>query len=640
MTPDSKSRSGQPPAKVDAVFEARLERYWPDLLEGLQVVYGERQNFPALLERLQARLVLANRTRNAELKALDLRRMLNPDWFQRPDMLGYQVYTERFAGTLNGVRDRAPYLKELGVTYLHLMPLLEPRPDPNDGGYAVRSFERVRPDLGAMDDLEALAGALRALGISLCLDLVINHVAQEHDWAERARAGDAHYQDYFLTFPDRRLPDEYERTLPEVFPENAPGNFTFDDRMGRWVWTTFNGYQWDLNWANPEVFLEFVNIILDLANRGVEALRLDAIAFIWKRLGTNSQNLPEVHAITQALRAAARIAAPAVIFKAEAIVAPADLINYLGRGARWGKVSDVAYHNSAMVQVWSSLASRDVRLFRQALRAFPENPPSTSWITYIRCHDDIGWAVADQDAAAVGWTGEGHRKFLSDFYSGAFPGSFARGLVFQENPRTADRRICGSTASLAGLELALEAHDERLVSLAVERILLAHAFIFGFGGLPIIYMGDELATLNDYDQEPRHAGDNRWVQRPRQDWVRAECRHDPNTLEGRVFQGLVNMVRVRRSTPQLHAATPSRAIDVGNDHVLGLERRHPLGLMLQIYNFSEEWQSLPASVLWETGLYNPIERIGGARLNLNGSGWTLPPYARLWVTEAPLGGSQ
>ncbi|HEX2864850.1 MAG TPA: alpha-amylase family protein [Deinococcales bacterium] len=621
----------------DPVFAARLERYWPELLEGLRPVYGRHPGFEGLLERLRGVLVEAHAARSDGLRALDLRRMLSPDWFERPGMIGYQAYTERFAGSLNGVRERVSYLKELGVTYLHLMPLLEPRPAPNDGGYAVRDFDRVRGDLGSMDDLEALAGTLRENGISLCLDLVINHVAREHEWAERARAGEETFRDYFHTFPDRELPDQYERSLPEIFPETAPGNFTWDEQMGRWVWTTFNRYQWDLNWANPDVFLEFVRIITRLANRGVEVFRLDAIAFIWKRMGTNCQNLPPVHAITQALRAAARIVAPAVIFKAEAIVAPSDLIHYLGRGAHWGLVSDIAYQNSVMVQVWSSLASRDARLFRQAIRAFPDNPPSTSWIMYIRCHDDIGWAVADSDAAAVGWTGDGHRRFLSDYYSGAFPRSFARGLVFQENPRTGDRRICGSTASLIGLERALQEGDERGVNLAVERILMGHAIIFGFGGIPSIYMGDELATLNDYgyERDPAHVGDNRWVQRPIQDWERAERRHNPRTLEGRVFQGLQALARARQATPHLHAATHSRAVNVGNDHVLGLERHHPLGLMLQLYNFSEDWQGLSPSVLWNRGFRNPVDRLSGERLHPNGSGWVLPPYARVWITDAP-----
>lgn len=419
-------------------FQLRFERYGSELRDGLSAVYPDA---PDLMQRLLEVMIHADHERSGDLKRLDAQRLLSPDWFQKEDMIGYVCYADRFAGTLTGVQEHVPYLEELGVKYLHLMPLLKPREGENDGGYAVADYREVRPDLGDMRDLARLAKRLRASGVSLCLDLVLNHVAREHEWAEKARAGNAKYRDYFHLFPDRTLPDSYEQTLPEVFPDFAPGNFSWDEQAQSWVWTTFNHYQWDLNWANPDVFLEFAELILYLANRGVEIFRLDAIAFMWKRLGTNCQNQSEVHAITQALRAVARIVAPAVVFKAEAIVAPEELLFYLGRGAHHGKVSDLAYHNSLMVQIWSSLASRDIRLMERALSVFPPKPTSTAWGMYVRCHDDIGWAISDADADAVGLSGEGHRRFLSDFYSGVFPGSFARGLVFQHNPRTGDRRI-------------------------------------------------------------------------------------------------------------------------------------------------------------------------------------------------------
>ena len=392
------------------------------------------------------------------------------------------------------------------------MPLLTPRPAPNDGGYAVADYTTVRDDLGDVADLRELATTLRDAGISLCIDLVLNHTAREHAWAQAARAGDAEKRDYYLVFPDRHLPDLYEQSLPEVFPDFAPGSFTWDDEVQGWVWTTFNDYQWDLNWANPAVLAEFAEILLGHANLGVEVFRLDAIAFLWKRMGTACQNQPEVHDVTQALRAVARIAAPAVLFKAEAIVGPADLPAYLGTDQHAGKVSDLAYHNSLMVQVWSMLASGEVRLASLALQSLPPPPATTSWITYVRCHDDIGWAIDDTDAWRAGLDGFAHRRFLSDWYAGAFPGSWARGLVFQENPDTGDRRISGSLASLAGLE----AEDPG----AVARILLAHAVVLSYGGLPVLWMGDELGLLNDrgWAGDPAHAGDNRWAHRPRMPW--------------------------------------------------------------------------------------------------------------------------
>ncbi|MEW6422832.1 MAG: alpha-amylase family glycosyl hydrolase, partial [Deinococcota bacterium] len=327
-------------------FLLRLERYGDDLLAGLRAVYGDQVE--ALQERLLEVMLHAYHARPAELRRLDEARLLRPDWLQRPEMVGYVAYADRFAETLKGVQGRLDYLEGLGVKYLHLMPLLKPREGENDGGYAVQDYRSVRPDLGTMDDLSALAQGLRGRGISLVLDLVLNHVAREHEWAVRARAGDPKYRAYFHIFPDRSGPDAFEATLPEIFPDFAPGNFSYDEAAQGWVWTTFNSYQWDLNWANPDVFLEFVDIILYLANRGVEVFRLDAIAFLWKRLGTDCQNQPEVHDLTRALRAAARIVAPAVAFKAEAIVAPADLIHYLGTRVHHGKVSDMAYHNSLM----------------------------------------------------------------------------------------------------------------------------------------------------------------------------------------------------------------------------------------------------------------------------------------------------
>ncbi|HET6209504.1 MAG TPA: alpha-amylase family protein, partial [Jatrophihabitans sp.] len=509
---------------------------------------------------------------------------------------------DRFATDLAGVADRIDYLRELGVSYLHLMPLLRPRPGDSDGGYAVADYRSVRPDLGTMADLRRLAGRLRASGVSLVLDLVLNHVAREHPWAQAARAGDEYYRAFFHTFADRELPDAYERSLPEVFPDFAPGNFSWDEQLNAWVWTTFNSFQWDLNWTNPEVLLAYAEIVLFLANAGVEVLRLDAIAFLWKRLGTDCQNQPEVHAITQVLRALARIAAPAVSFKAEAIVGPSELVHYLGRGARHGKVSDLAYHNSLMVQLWSMLAAQDVRLAVRALRRLPPIPASTAWITYLRCHDDIGWAIDDDDAAAVGLNGFAHRAFLSDYYSGRFPGSPANGLVFQANPATGDRRISGMAASLAGLEHA--GTDPARQQQVLDRLLLAYALVLGWGGIPVIWMGDELALTNDPDwaAEDGHGGDNRWTHRPRMDWAVAALRHDPASVPGRMFAGLRGLAGCRAGLPQLHASMPAEVLEPADPGVLPVLRSHPIGPLLGLYNVTSSWRPYPLRLVAELGL--------------------------------------
>jgi len=587
---------GEPPHD-QVVFSTRLQRYWPDLLTGLTGAYPDHA--PEMAHRLVEIAAQNFQQRPADLRLLDLRRHADPQWYQHQQMLGYATYADLFAGDLKGVADRVDYLAELGVTYLHLMPLLKPRPGQNDGGYAVMDYRAVRSDLGSIDDLRELATVLRSHRISLTLDLVLNHVAAEHQWAVNARNGDPLYRQYFHMFADRELPDAYERTLPEVFPDFAPGNFTYDEESHSWVWTTFNNWQWDLNWHNPEVFYEFADLILWLANLGVECLRLDAIAFIYKRMGTNCQNQPEVHAITQALRTVARIAAPALIFKAEAIVGPADLAPYLGVGKHAGKVSDLAYQNSLMVQIWSALAAKDTRLFCAAMNRFPAKPPTTVWGTYLRCHDDIGWAIDDGDAASVGLNGYEHRRFLADYYAGLYPMSDARGLVFQENLLTGDRRISGTAASLAGVEAALISGDDIHLDLAIRRYVLAYCLVFGFGGLPLIYMGDELGLPNyhDFVDDPDHADDNRWVHRPPMPWDSVDRRHMPGTVEYRIWHALRHVITVRSSLPSLDASVESEILDPVNPAVLVFLRRFSSQTMVGVYNVTAESQKLARWVI-------------------------------------------
>jgi amylosucrase len=632
--------AGVPEYRRDT-FALRLQRWWADLIDGLDAVYGEAA--PDLALRLVRLMAAAHRTRPADLARLDELRTLTPQWLSAPQMLGYAAYAERLTGdrehpgTLVGVADRIPYLKELGVTYLHLMPLLRPRPGDSDGGYAVADYRTVRPDLGTVADLSALAAELRANGISLVLDLVLNHVAREHEWAVAARAGSEKYRAYFMVYPDRAEPDAYEATLPEVFPDFAPGSFTWDADLSGWVWTTFNSWQWDVNWANPDVFAEYADIVLFLANAGVEVVRLDAIAFVWKRLGTNSQNQPEVHSITQALRAVARIACPAVAFKAEAIVGPADLVQYLGRGTHHGKVSDLAYHNSLMVQVWSMLAARDVTLAAHALRALPPIPASAAWVTYVRGHDDIGWAIDDADAAAVGLSGSGHRWFLSEWYSGLFPGSTAHGLVFQENPATGDRRISGTAAALAGIDAARDGSDPTALDVAVARLLLAYSIVAGWGGVPVVWSGDELAARNDADwaTEPGHSTDNRWVHRPRLDPDRAALRTLGGTVESRMFAGIAHLAAVRARLPHLHASVAAEVLDVNDPGVLPVLRRHPLGNFLGLYNVTADWRPFPGRRLRELALDMGTDALSGTRVVISGDDnvW-LSPYAALWITAS------
>lgn len=608
----------------DDAFAVRFERFFTELRDPLFTLYGEDLRFPAAWERLLAAIARTAAGRSRELRMLDHEREVTPDWLQREQAVGYVTYVDRFAGTLQGVRERLPYLRELGITYLHLMPLLAARPAPNDGGYAVVDYGAVEPALGTMDDLRALADDLRAAGMALCVDLVLNHVAAEHPWARDPA--------FLHTFPDRTEPDAFERTLPDVFPDTAPGSFTFAEEHASWVWTTFNGYQWDLDYTNPDVFVAMAEAMLGLAAAGVDVLRLDAAPFLWKRLGTNCQNQPEVHELLQAFRAAMRIAAPAVAFKAEAIVAPRDLVPYLGTGKHEGKECDLAYHNVLMVLLWSALASGRVGLMTATLLAMPPVPPGAGWLTYVRCHDDIGWAITPEDAARVGEDAYLHRRFLADWYAGDFPGSFARGARFQPDPRTGEARTSGSCASLAGLESAT---DDAARELAVRRILLLHAIAFAHGGLPLIYMGDELGLRNDasYLEDPSTSDDNRWMHRPAMDWTAAERRHDPATVEGRLWAGLQRLIAARRATRAIHVQGVVEPLWTGNDHVFGLCREQAGARLLVLGNFSGAPQPVGLGVLRERGfeLTEAAGDVDGRPVEHYQDFVVLAPYQHLWL---------
>ena len=605
----------------------RFDNWANDLWDGIDAVYDGHKTLPQVIDVI----VKIHKGRSASLRHRDNQRILKPDWFQDPNSVGYVCYTDLFAGDLQGIRSKISYLKDLGVTYLHLMPLLKPRPGNSDGGYAVMDYKSVRPDLGTMKDLAELADDLHNAGISLTLDLVLNHVAKEHEWAARARSGEQKYEEYFYAYPDRKIPDQFEVTLPEVFPTFAPGNFTFNKEMNKYVWTTFNEFQWDVNWSNPNLFLEYVDIIGYLANQGTDCVRLDAIAFIWKRLGTNCQNQPEVHSITQALRAISKIVTPALIFKAEAIVGPQDVVHYLGQGKHAGKVSDLAYHNSLMVQIWSAFAARDGRLLDTALSRFAPVPTTSAWATYLRCHDDIGWAIDDSDAQAAGINGHAHRNFCADFYGNEFKGSFARGVHFQSNPLTGDRRTSGSAASLIGIQRAIENKDAADLSTAINRLICAYAIVFGFGGIPLLYMGDEIGMLNDesYKKDPAKADDNRWLHRPKMDWALVQSAQKGEGVAGRVFSAISSLINARKNLNSIHASVTAETDTRNDGAILLIRRKHAAGTLTQIYNLTEKTQYLDS---FNVAFGDRIEAISGRKMHFAGQ-IAVPPYAAWWIHE-------
>jgi glycosidase len=617
-------------------FLTRAHAHFPPLLERLVHLYGARYDFFFHLEELMALLADAWFARPDALKQLDAPREHNPQWFQSNQMLGGVCYVDLFAENLNGIRAKIPYFQELGLTYLHLMPLFQvPQPE-NDGGYAVSSYRDVNPALGTMEQLRELADALHDAGIVLVVDFVFNHTANDHEWAQRALRGDPEYADYYFIFPDRTIPDRYDKTLREIFPDVRRGSFTkfslppsatlppsppgggmSPSEREVWVWTTFHSFQWDLNYRNPAVFNSMAREMLFLANQGIDVLRLDAVAFIWKELGTNCENLPEAHMLIQAFNILARIAAPGLLFKSEAIVHPDEVVKYIS-----AEECQLSYNPLLMALLWNSLATRKTRLLKQAMDKRFALSPDCAWVNYVRVHDDIGWTFSDEDAWTLGVNGFDHRRFLNDFYTGKFEGSFARGLPFQFNPDTGDMRISGTCASLAGLEKALAENDAQQSEYAIRRILLLHGIIMLIGGIPLIYLGDEIAMLNDYayQNDPAKAHDSRWVHRPRFDWERASKRNDPATVQGRVFMGLHALLHVRK-THDLFSGGRMRVRDTGNDHVFAFER-HNGSRLIVLANFSEQPQRINDPML-RVQTMDAAPLYGGEYL---GADVTLAPY--------------
>ena len=613
-------------------FESRLHDHWRQLFRLLYQLYGKRYDFFYHVEQILCTAATAWHERPDELCEQDRRRTNEPDWFQSEKIVGGALYVDLFSENLCKAREHVQYFKDLGLTYLHLMPLFAVRPGNNDGGYAISNYRSVDPRLGTMDDLRMLASDLRAAGISLVLDFVFNHTADDHQWAQRAQAGEREYQEFYYIFPNRSLPEQYERTLREIFPTVRRGNFTWHDGMQQWVWTTFNSFQWDLNYRNPAVFRAMLEELYFLANMGVDILRLDAVAFIWKQMGTTCENLPEAHAVIQAFNHLARIATPGLLFKSEAIVHPDEVVKYVRPDE-----CQISYNPTLMALLWESLATRKVELLVQTLRHRYRLPENTSWVNYLRCHDDIGWTFDDQDAAAIGITAYNHRQFLNDFYTGQFPGSFARGIPFQENHETGDMRISGTMASLAGLEQAVEEEDEQKKHLAVRRMMLLHGITLSIGGIPLLYLGEEWGMLNDYDfaLDPAKAGDSRWIHRPKMRWdylddLDAHIDSENGSIGSRIFKSTQRLIAIRKANPAL-AGQNMELVGTSNPHVLGYLRIREGHRMVVLANFSEEEQSVEGNKLRTAGLGRFFEDVIQNKTYMTSEPVVLEPYQILWL---------
>ncbi|MCB1850279.1 MAG: alpha-glucosidase C-terminal domain-containing protein [Gammaproteobacteria bacterium] len=604
-------------------------------------LYGQRDDFQQQLVRLVE--VMASRyiKRSAELEEIDKSRERNYNWFLSQEWVGMALYADGFAGNLEGVKNRLPYLQDLGVNMMHIMPMMVCPEGASDGGYAVSNFRDIDKRVGSLEELDLLADSMRKRGMLLALDVVVNHTSDEHEWARQARAGEQKYQDYYYTFPHRDVPDMFEESMPEIFPETSPGNFTWVTEMDRWVMTVFNSYQWDLNYSNPGVFIEMVDVILFWANHGADIVRLDAVAFLWKKIGTSCQNLKEAHLILQLMKDCCQVTAPGVLFIAEAIVAPLEIIKYFGEDAVIAKECEIAYNATFMALLWDAIATKNARLLSQGIRSLPNKLDRATWLNYVRCHDDIGLGFDDADIIRVNYEPVPHRRFLLDYFTGKFAGSDARGQRFGSNLKTGDARISGSLASLVGLEAAVEAQDDAAIDRSIKLILLLHSMILSFGGIPLLYYGDEIGTLNDcsFLDDANKAGDNRWMHRPRIDWDKAELRNQHGSVEQRIFDGLKKLIAVRKTLPAFADFNNRELLQVDNEHLFVFLRSHPEKAsekVLVVGNFDERPQHLDLSNLgsWGQFWYGQTQDLASGELpSMFKNQLVVPPFRFYWLTD-------
>ncbi len=593
---------------ADRVFLTRLGANFYAIHDLFVRLYGDRDDCYASLEGLVRVLAKRYRERPERMRNRDREREANPGWFLEPDLVGMALYTDGFAKNIEGVRDRLDYFEELGVDLLHLMPLMRCPPGASDGGYAVSDFREVDPRVGTLEQVKELGRRMHERRMLLMLDVVINHTSNEHEWVQAARAGEEKYRDYYHTFEDREIPDQFEQTMPSIFPETAPGNFTWDEELQRWVMTVFNDYQWDLDYRNPAVFVEMIDIVLFWANCGADVLRLDAVAFIWKQLGTACQNLPEAHLLLQLFTDCCQVSAPGLLLVAEAIVAPTEIAKYFGEDAVVARECDIAYNATLMALLWDGVATQNAKLLRQGIKHLPVKLSGSTWLNYLRCHDDIGLGFDDADIVRAGYDPWAHRRFLLDYFTGVHDWSDARGQRFGENPESGDARIAGSLASLVGLEAAMERGDAAEIDLAIDRILMLHAVIMSFNGIPLLYYGDELGTFNDdsYLEDPHRSSDARWLHRPRLDDADRARREVPGSPARRIFDGLTHLIRTRRGVAAFTDRDDRVVLEFPDEHLLAYTRGADDEAVIVVANFDREPHEFRLDHLPE-----PFRRSGG-----------------------------
>ena len=567
----------------DEVFQQRLKERHDELRWLYMELYGNDSMFAELLENMRNYYL----ERKDELKSLDRDREADPGWYRRNDMLGMMLYIDNFAGNMKGVRERLDYLEKCNVNYIHLMPFLETPEGRSDGGYAVSDFRKVQEKLGSMEDLENLTAACHGRGINVCMDFVMNHTSEDHEWARRARQGEGEYMSRYFFFENAYLPSLYEKTVPQVFPTTAPGNFTWLPDAGHFVMTSFYPYQWDLNYKNPRVFNEMMYNFLYLANRGIDIIRIDAVPYIWKELNTQCRNRPQVHTIVRMMRILTEIVCPGVLLLGEVVMEPEKVVPYFGTVEK--PECHMLYNVTTMATTWHTVATRDVKLLKKQLDIVNSLPRDYVFLNYLRCHDDIGWGLDFASLAADGMEERAHKKYLNDYFQGYAGAGNSRGELYNADPVTGDARFCGTTASMCGIEKAAAEQDPQAMERAIRLDVMLHAYMFMQSGIPVLYSGDEIGQLNDYGyrEDPLKAADSRYIHRGAMNWELAERSADKDTTEGKISGWLGRLEQIRKREKAFVSGADTWTVDTWDPSVLCIGRYFEGEKILGLFNFSE-----------------------------------------------------
>ena len=585
--------------KNDSIFQHRLERHHDEL----RWLYMELYQNGDMFAELCSQMYEYYNCRSKKLKERDLKREKGTDWYHGKDMLGMMLYTDNFAGNMKGVKEKIPYLKECNINCLHLMPFLDTPKGRSDGGYAVADFRKVRPDLGTMKDLAELTEKCHEEDINVCMDFVMNHTSEDHEWARRARAGEGEYMSRYFFYDNEEIPEKYEKTVPQVFPTTAPGNFTYLPETGHYVMTTFYPYQWDLNYRNPRVFNEMMYNFLYLTNQGIDIVRIDAVPYIWKELGTTCRNLKQVHTIVRMMRMIAEIVCPGVLLLGEVVMEPEKVVPYFGTVEK--PECHMLYNVTTMATTWNSIATGDIRLLKKQMDIVNQLPKQYVFLNYLRCHDDIGWGLDYETMRPWGIKEIPHKRYLNDYFTGKIQGSVSRGELYNDDPVTQDARFCGTTASMCGIEKAGFEHDEEAMNTAVREDIMLHAYMLTQSGIPMLYSGDELGQVNDYSykNDPEKCADSRYIHRGKLPWELAEDKEDVTTVQGKIFQTLDRLEKIRRQEITFDKDADVYTYDVHDDSILCVLREYKGRRFFGIFNFSNQEKT---AWMQEKGMYRNL----------------------------------